>query len=314
MSNEQASKSKPGARPTLLSLPREIRNIIYRHLCPQTRFSWYWRVDESRQIRSDPPLYEVVHVRIENGPEPGLLATNRQLRHEYLEEDQQFYLFNEPTATITFKTARRLHRKSGDQIVKLADAALAKIKHATILIATPPPDTGWDDFFPTLLRRSPDLLTFRFAVNEPAYMSSGSDIQLNPVVPSQPVWTDRAGFSNSLGPVGGYSCIQYGKTRQIGYSYELGVIRSKVFNVHFFTYHRPTLKVYETALWTQQEISRQWSFGIYPEKLLKRMMETKVQQVRNLPIASGQWMEQRSVDGTWVRLKNKASSWDLVGY
>lgn len=93
------SVSSNMSTPNLLSLPREIRSIIYSHLSESIIFDWGWRGFPF-------PIggHEAVRVSVPEAPSMNVLLSCRQIYHEYSQERQfrksvlAVYLFRTPHA------------------------------------------------------------------------------------------------------------------------------------------------------------------------------------------------------------------------
>lgn len=71
------------SNPSLLSLPREIRSMIYAHLSDSVTFHWGWRI-----IPFPIGGHEAVLVRVPEAPLTNVLLACRQIYHEYSQERQ----------------------------------------------------------------------------------------------------------------------------------------------------------------------------------------------------------------------------------
>jgi hypothetical protein len=141
------------APPTLLALPREIRNQIYSYLSKELEFDWLWAVnkdrtpiassDEANGLASGPPLNDVVNVRFHNAPDPAVFATHSCLHAEYLEEQEL------PSEGLSARISLRqstMHLSEADEPDTDArvNSAFAKVKHVTLNVDLRRHDLDYD--------------------------------------------------------------------------------------------------------------------------------------------------------------------------
>ncbi|KAH7408736.1 hypothetical protein DE146DRAFT_584752, partial [Phaeosphaeria sp. MPI-PUGE-AT-0046c] len=69
--------------PNILSLPREIRSMIYAHISDDIAFDWGWRM-----LPFPIGGYEIARVRVPEVPLTNVLLSCRQIYHEYSQEKQ----------------------------------------------------------------------------------------------------------------------------------------------------------------------------------------------------------------------------------
>lgn len=115
---------------TLLSLPREIRNIIYSYLTHEVVVDWGYR-------HLSFPLggHEVARVRIAEAPLPNVLLSCAQIYHEY-SQDRRFV---EPTVTVeisldamyTAREGQSTNEAQAERIFK-ASRRLGTVVHAKV--------------------------------------------------------------------------------------------------------------------------------------------------------------------------------------
>lgn len=69
--------------PTLLSLPRELRNTIYDFLAHEVEFVWCWHKHPELGL-DGLSMYRCVNIRIQNMPVPAVFSVCSRLKEEYL--------------------------------------------------------------------------------------------------------------------------------------------------------------------------------------------------------------------------------------
>jgi hypothetical protein len=71
----------------ILTLPREVRNLIYDNLSHELEFQWLWHANEELPniYRSNGPLYDTARMWSDNAPSPGALAAHSRLHEEHIE-------------------------------------------------------------------------------------------------------------------------------------------------------------------------------------------------------------------------------------
>jgi hypothetical protein len=170
------------ASPTLLTLPREIRNNVYSRLSKELQFDWLWAInkvyippgffDEAYGLASIPALYDVVEVLFHNAPDPAVPAAHSRLRAEYLEEQE---LPHEGLSVCITLKLRTVHLNESGTNEQHTDAyvksAFAKVKHVALNVDFP--SYGLDhnpsklpDFLGFLLPKLTNLKTLRITLRQ----------------------------------------------------------------------------------------------------------------------------------------------------
>lgn len=148
--------------PTLLALPRELRNEIYNYLHCEIRFSGY--------LRSSPADHTVfsVYLLTENAPLLSVLLVNNQIRCEYLESK----CFADLRATILYGLISKTMPDEDEDCPNI-DKVLACVHHLTILTH---PMAGiiyggqWLLLPDAVMEKSPNVSSVRFVL-ETHYVS-----------------------------------------------------------------------------------------------------------------------------------------------
>jgi hypothetical protein len=117
----------------LLSLPCELRNIVFAHLSHPLEFDWQWQLQKNTRV-GDPAeaMCSTVQVRFAAAPDTGALLTHSRLHDEYLEES------NFVVVDITMNLSQDSHlnlaelAKGKERSDKRAIAAFKNVRLATI--------------------------------------------------------------------------------------------------------------------------------------------------------------------------------------
>jgi hypothetical protein len=137
---------------TLLTLPREIRDMVYGYLCHDVRYLWPWQ----RNFRTED--LDIVDICIDNAPCTNALLINRKIQSEYQESlNTRRYLATIATKPLPKRFA--LVKRVIDQ--RLAETAVSQVRVVHILILNNWPEhpfwTVVGSFVELLVSKAPRL-------------------------------------------------------------------------------------------------------------------------------------------------------------
>ena len=117
--------------PSLLTLPRELRDHIYSYLTQNLNFCVFYDIDNLSEVRSE----KAFTIHIENAPIAGVLLSHPRLHNEYLENP----IFKTLTAAVYIDPTCGIHNeRPAPQLPELtarqAESILRKVQHAIIII------------------------------------------------------------------------------------------------------------------------------------------------------------------------------------
>lgn len=121
----------------LLTLPRELRNMVYPHLSHPVEFDWRWLIDRDYFLpfkrEGEVRLrYHTAQVRFDAASDADVLATHSRLREEYL-EDTIIADLSVPVTIEMYRCDTTLTElQPGEILDQRAKAAFANVKHATL--------------------------------------------------------------------------------------------------------------------------------------------------------------------------------------
>jgi hypothetical protein len=288
----------------LLTLPREIRNIIFANLPHVLEFDWLWAINEDHQSPSGVYLHDVVTVRFDNAPAAGALSANAQLRAEYLEEDA----FNktELSVRVTLKlTSNHMSKPSPNEPNTDAhvDAAFAKVAHATLYVECPRGRSLHDDekdkmrhFLARIAVKFTNLRTLRLAFRQRLpLMIPESHLnrhllphsvrrQFRPRAPSRMCGLQRVQGQD------GYR-VGYGGVERADDDGQPHMIFHEVQKIGVWVYAPLALAPAAQRLWEEKEIVERWPMKSYSEKVLEGMGVQEAQGMRDRVEALTEWVE-----------------------
>jgi hypothetical protein len=121
----------------LLTLPREIRKIIYPHLSHTLEFTWPWRTITSVHTNMEPRTmtpYGTVQVQLHNAPDTGALSTHSRIRDGCIQEARMSPLEVTTVLPVFYDDIEDTWHNTSTDPDERARAAFKHVKHATLYI------------------------------------------------------------------------------------------------------------------------------------------------------------------------------------
>lgn len=311
--------------PTLLTLPREIRNRIYHHLSRKLDFDWDRDdVVTLRGALGDVQIVEPVPVRLRRCPLPHVFLIHPRIRDEYREECMaNLEAIIDPTLHTLEWPLFDAHSRSN----VISDPVISRLRHITIFLKlharTTSESLDWQNQL-NLLRavtiKAPSLKTLRVAIRQQYHLESPTfnDVEvLSVLIPAAKRLQDAQ--STQFLPavptkLDGMSLVQRGEGYHVGYALTYKHARlNKLF--------RPTYKIggyaysishgirkigvymfarddanYTKRAWVEKEVVAKYPMRKYPQQVLANVEPERAELLAKMPGQLTEWVERRGVD------------------
>lgn len=167
----------------LLTLPREIRDIIYQNVHRPDTLEWPWKTNRNIFHNENEDVCEILRIVVHNLPCSGLLLAHPQLNAEY--NTPQFQdISAQVTLDIVKRAVTRTYTRTEPSLCAAQRTRLAHIRHLTAIINYPR-GQYWEisesttpyvrSFRGAILRDMPNLVTVRFLQRHCGYVNSFLD-------------------------------------------------------------------------------------------------------------------------------------------
>ncbi|KAJ8116490.1 hypothetical protein OPT61_g2091 [Boeremia exigua] len=278
--------------PHLLTLPREIRNLIYEHL--------FHEISLRELVQSTPTLFTTLKIHVDNAPLSSVLLVHSQLRDEYLETGP----FHRLSITISSRELRFLPHFTPQDLVTFTGSArgsermravVRRSQHVNIHYMNCTPGYTIQDVINLFTPDFAVLRSLRVAVWESvgSVRYNARTSYLEPLPPTPDVVLDDS--------LAGLSLVQRGAC--FGLSHNQGSLASHISNTtsspswFYHTVGQITFAVYasgrsEPALWDERVV-KHWKSSRYPVIGQDRLSEEQVKRLKELPGRAYKWSAQR---------------------
>jgi hypothetical protein len=315
------------APPTLLTLPREIRNHIYSYLSKELQCDWVAAInedhtptadsDECYDLATGPLLYDVVKVVFNNAPDPAVLAVHSCLRAEYLKEQELpseglSVCINLKLGTVYLSES---NEQDTDARIKIT---FTKVKHVILNVDIQTYNIDHDSytlpaFLEALLPKLTNVGTLRITLRQ-AYTPLPDMKLLHHLLP--PGFAERAvGFLPVFPNVlAGLYAIQRSEGYRVGFAsvmdaethgFAAGNVNAhwNPDNLSFVTWHRihkvgvymyakPGVDMAKLPFWTTSEVVEHFPVNEYPNEVFEGMAEGKIERLKGYSSELVQWFEE----------------------
>jgi hypothetical protein len=314
--------------PHLITIPRELRDIVYENLTRKIGLHWDWVHGMDIVADTDGLIPPGVRVHLLNYPLPAVSRAYSRMRDEY--RDASCFRELEAWMKPYIYMCRTAHSfKPHSSLAQLNDDSVARVRHATLLLDieywfSQGGAEDWSlllDFLRVVAAKMPHLGALRVAVKTGLSEDTTTfpDHEMNDKLAPA---ANRLGSSAPEilpfmpGFLGGMPLLQRGEGYQVGYSrtiarrsaaispvaytYKLGgaaqrVVFSRGQKIGVYTYAHD-IKNAEPRFWTSEEAVAQWPVLEYPEEALENVWAEKAERWAKLPFEMDEWVERRGAE------------------
>jgi hypothetical protein len=313
--------------PSLLTLPREVRDQIYSYLTHTIDIQWAgFTKDAPRGMRGDEQILEPIRGYLVNCPLPSVLLIHPRIYQEYHTMCEKILeaFFDESLCTVG--PPERLW-------MPLEDSVIARIRHVTVItrlhIRTTFQNLDWQNqlhLLSTLATKATQMQTLRVGVRQQYRNASPiiSDRQLDVVLADASCRSATPGSTTFLPAIplalNDLLLVQRGEGYRIGYlntitnrsptgpatlttasdtTYMLEdfaySLRHGVRKIGVYIYARQNIS-YEKHLWTTENVIACWPMRDYPKEALDNVSTERATLWAGLTRRLIGWVEKRGVE------------------
>lgn len=311
--------------PTLLTLPREIRNRVYYHLTRTLDFDW--NRDDVVTLRGalgDVQIVEPVPIRLRRAPIPHVFLIHPRINDEYREECMDnLEAIIDPTLHTLEWPLFDAHSRSN----VISDAVISRLRHVTIFLKlharTTSHSLDWQNQL-NLLRaltiKAPNLKTLRVALRQQYHLDSPTfnDGEVLSVLRPAAKRLQNAQSTQFLPAVptklDSMSLVQRGEGYHVGYALTYKHTRlSKLFKptyttggyaysishgvrkIGLYMFAQDDAK-YAKRVWTEKEVVAKYPMRRYPQQVLANVKRERAELLAKMPGQLTEWVERRGVE------------------